>query len=59
MRRNRRVTTALLARLAVILAAGGAQDWWNKTGDAVEGSGDPENRTLEISDFDAVDVGGA
>jgi len=57
--RKRLMTTALAAVLTVLLAAGGAQAFWKKGGDAVEGSGDPETRTLELSDFDEVDVGGA
>lgn len=54
--RNRLLITVLLA---VLLAASGAQAFWKKGGDAVEGSGDAETRTLDLDDFDAVDVGGA
>lgn len=57
---RRLLTTALLTALIAVTTAGGAQAFWNgKDKDAVEGSGDAETRTLEISAFDRIDVGGA
>jgi hypothetical protein len=60
MRTRRLLTTALLTALIAVAMAGGAQAFWgDKDKDTVKGSGDAETRTLELSDFDRVDVGGA
>ena len=55
--RTRLATTALMITLFALTMAVTAQA--GKHGNGIQGSGDPETRTLELRDFEAIDVGGA
>ena len=55
---RRLTTTMLLTVFVTVMAAGGAQAFWKKN-DVFNDSAATETRTLELSDFDKVDVGGA
>jgi len=56
--RTRLATTALLIALLALTTAVSVQAGWNND-NGIKGSGDPETRTLELKDFEAIDVGGA
>ena len=55
--RFRHVIPALTALLLVAIAIAPAQAGWGKS--EIEGSGDMETRTLDLNDFDVIQLGGA
>jgi len=58
MMRSRYSVTAALLTVTLLLAAGQATAFsFGK--DVIEGSGDMETRTLDLKEFDSIDVGGA
>jgi hypothetical protein len=56
--RTRLATSALLISLLALTAAVSAQAGWTSD-NGLDGSGKAETRTLDLQDFEAIDIGGA